>query len=196
MSWTKLCQGGHKPLHVKGEKILAIFQAPGSEISVLRLPQRLMVISAQTNISCITSLYGGNHQWPIDSPHKKSTVWILEVHIDLSLSMLLSKQSNYNDLRLYDSLEWESMSACVFCIAINVMFHDDVIKWKHFPRYWPFVRGIHRSPVNSPHKGQWRGALMFPLICAWINISANTREAGNLRRHRAHYDVTVMVWNR
>ena len=32
--------------------------------------------------------------------------------------------------------------------------HDDVIKWKNFPRYWPFVRGIHRSPVNSPHKGQ------------------------------------------
>ena len=44
--------------------------------------------------------------------------------------------------------------------------HDDVIKWKHFPRYWPFVRGIHRSPVNSPHKGQWRGALMISLICA------------------------------
>ena len=44
--------------------------------------------------------------------------------------------------------------------------HDDVIKWKHFPRYWPFVRGIHGSPVNSPHKGQWRGALMFSLICA------------------------------
>ena len=44
--------------------------------------------------------------------------------------------------------------------------HDDVIKWKHFPRYWPFVRVIHRSPVNSPHKGQWRGALMSSLICA------------------------------
>ena len=42
--------------------------------------------------------------------------------------------------------------------------HDDVIKWKHFPRYWPFVRWIHRSPVNSPLKGQWRGALMFSLI--------------------------------
>ena len=47
--------------------------------------------------------------------------------------------------------------------------HDDVIKWKHFPRYWPFVRGIHRSPVNPPHKGQWRGALMFSLVCAGIN---------------------------
>ena len=23
--------------------------------------------------------------------------------------------------------------------------HDDVIKWKHFPRNWPFLRGIHRS---------------------------------------------------
>ena len=42
--------------------------------------------------------------------------------------------------------------------------HDDVIKWKHFPRYRPFVRGIHRSPANSPHKGQWCGALMFSLI--------------------------------
>ena len=70
--------------------------------------------------------------------------------------------------------------------------HDDVIKWKPFPRYWPFVRGIHRSPVNSPHKDQWRGALMFSRICAWINGRANTREAGDLRRHHAHYDVIVM----
>ena len=47
--------------------------------------------------------------------------------------------------------------------------HDDVIKWKHFLRYWPSVRGIHRSPVDSPPKGQWRGALMFSLTCAWTN---------------------------
>ena len=70
--------------------------------------------------------------------------------------------------------------------------HDDVIKWNHFRRYWPFVRGIHRSPVNSQHKGQWRGALMFSLICVWINGWVNNREADDLRRHRAHYDVTVM----
>ena len=70
--------------------------------------------------------------------------------------------------------------------------HDhDVIKWKHFPRYWPFVRGL-RSPVNSPHKGQRRGALMFSLICAWINAWVNNREAGDLIRYRAHCDVTVM----
>ena len=70
--------------------------------------------------------------------------------------------------------------------------HDDVIKWKHFPRYWPFVRGIHRSPVNSPHKGQWHGALMFSLICTRINGWVNNGEAGDLRRYRAHCDVTVM----
>ena len=70
--------------------------------------------------------------------------------------------------------------------------HDDVIKWKHFPRNWPFVRGIHRSPVNSPHKDQWRGALMFSLIRTRINGWVNNGEAGDLRRHRANYDVTVM----
>ena len=66
--------------------------------------------------------------------------------------------------------------------------------WKHFPRYWTFVRGIHRSSVNSPHIGQWRGALMFSLICVWINGWVNNREAGDLRRYRAHYDVTLMFW--
>ena len=50
-------------------------------------------------------------------------------------------------------------------VASQHSSHDDVIKWIHFPRYWPFVRGIHRSPMNSPHKGQWRGALMFSLNC-------------------------------
>ena len=70
--------------------------------------------------------------------------------------------------------------------------HDDVTKWNHFPRYRPFARGIHRSPVNSPHKGQWRGALMRSLICAWINNWINNRAASDLRRHSAHCDVDVM----
>ena len=70
--------------------------------------------------------------------------------------------------------------------------HDDVIKWNHFPRYRPFVRGIHRPSVNSPHKGQWRGALMFSLICAWLNGWVNNCKAGDLRRNRPHYDDSVM----
>ena len=102
--------------------------------------------------------------------------------------------------------------------ALRVLqpYHDDVIKWEHFPRYWPFVREVHRlpvnspykgqwrralmfslichrSPVNSPYKGQWRRALMFSVICAWIKCWVNNREAGDLRRHRAHYDV-IVIW--
>ena len=65
--------------------------------------------------------------------------------------------------------------------------HDDVIKWQHFPRHCPFVRGIHRSPVNSPYIGQWCG-----VICAWLKYWVNNREDGDLIRHRGHYDVIVM----
>ena len=76
--------------------------------------------------------------------------------------------------------------------SVHVWGHDDVIKWKRFPRYWRFVREIHRFPVNSQHKIQWRGALIFSLICTRINGWVNNGEAGDLRRNRAHYDVTVM----
>ena len=71
--------------------------------------------------------------------------------------------------------------------------HDDIIKRKYFPRYWPFVRGIHRPSVYSSHKGQWCGALMFSLICVWRNGWVNIRDAGGLRRHGPHNDVTVML---
>ena len=49
---------------------------------------------------------------------------------------------------------------------------------------------------DSPHKGQWRGALMFSLICVWINDWVNNREAGDFRRYCAHYDVIVMTKSR
>ena len=75
----------------------------------------------------------------------------------------------------------------------GMFHHDDVIKWKCFPRYWPFVRGIHRSLVNSLHKGQWCGALRFSLICTWTNIWATNGDAGDLRTDRTHYDVIVMI---
>ena len=54
-------------------------------------------------------------------------------------------------------------------------------------------RCIHRSPVNSSHRGKWRGAFMFSLIFAWINRWVKNREVGDLRRYRAYYDVTLMI---
>ena len=77
-------------------------------------------------------------------------------------------------------------------LGINNHFHDDVIKTT-FPCYWPFVQGIHRSPVNSPHKGQWHRVFMFSLVCSWINGGVNNSEAGDLRRHHTYYDFNVML---
>ena len=64
-----------------------------------------------------------------------------------------------------------------------------------FPAWLALSAGNSPVPVNSPHKGQWRGALMFSLICVWINGWVNNREAGDLRRHHGHYDVIIMNSN-
>ena len=66
--------------------------------------------------------------------------------------------------------------------------------WRHQMETFSALLAIcaGNSPVNSPHKGQWRGALLFSLICFWINGWVNNRKAGDLRRYRAHYDVIVM----
>ena len=68
--------------------------------------------------------------------------------------------------------------------------------WRHqmetFSALLDLCAGNSPVPVNSPHKGQRRGTLMFSLICARINDRVNNREAGDLRRHRGHYDVIVM----
>ena len=106
---------------------------------------------------------------------------LVKIHVALTLKRMIQSGHNFTHVRTAE-LSW------------HVQIHDDVIKWKHFPRYWPFVRGIHRSPVNSLHKGQWRGALIFSLMCVWINVWVNNCEASDVRRYCAHYDVTVMMW--
>ena len=135
-------------------------------------------------------------------------VWSVLKSVMLSLKFeLVSFAGEFSGVESILTGNMVSIS-CVFLLSNDFIFecwqsvdveypnmnHDDVIKWEHFPRYWPFVRGIHRSPVNSQHKGQWHGALMFSLICVWINGWENNREAGDLRRYRTHYDVIVMIY--
>ena len=71
--------------------------------------------------------------------------------------------------------------------------HDDVLKWKHFPRYWPFVWGIHRSPVFSLTKASDAELWCSSLICGWTNVWVNNWVASDLGRHCAHYDVIVII---
>ena len=137
----------------------------------------------------------GKSNWWMLSLFKRPLLGLNSSHTIVMFSSF-TWQKRYNPL-FYFLISWGQHH--ILEIDINLIrlrverfrWHDDVIKWKHFPRYWPFVRGIHRSLVNSPQKGQCRGALIFSLICAWINGWVNNREAGDLRRHRAHYDVIV-----
>ena len=110
-----------------------------------------------------------------------------------SLCQLKRDVSLWKGLRCPQYMQRSGWQTMAIPYGLKV-FYDDVIKWKLFPCYWPFVCVIHRSQVNSPHKGQWRGALMFSLICAQINGWINNDEAGDLRRHRAHYNVIVMFF--
>ena len=122
--------------------------------------------------------------------YSKGVVWVLLIAYNKDV---FAKSQNFNRIWLHQILLPTVGRRQIWHLN---PFHDDVIKWRHFPRYWPFVRGIHRSPVNSPHKGQWRGTLMFSLICVWINGWVNNGEAGDLRRHRLQYDVIVMLWKK
>ena len=115
-------------------------------------------------------------QW-LDAPsHYLNLCWL-----DIRKCANIRKMSSENTaVKIHPHLPWANE------FTSQHKAHDDLIKWKHFPCYWPFVRGI------SPHKGRWRGALIFSLMCAWINGWVSNREASDLRRHRAHYNVTVM----
>ena len=76
-----------------------------------------------------------------------------------------------------------------FPVPVRWYLHDDVI---HFPRYWP----LWGEPIGNRWipltKARWRRTLTLSLICAWTNGWASNRDTGDLRRHCAHYDVTVM----
>ena len=123
--------------------------------------------------------------------HMSWQEWVIRNHLIPSNIYRYLWKKSHTEFLVCDS-GW-SVWTMWTSVHLHLDTHDDVIKWKHFPRYWPFVRGIHRSPVNSPHKGQWRGALMFSLICLGISDWVNTRKAGDLRRYPAHYDVIVML---
>ena len=102
---------------------------------------------------------------------------------------------------LFNSLTGNHSYVILSCMNHPVLWSGNELIiftwWRHqmetFSALLALCAGNSPVPVNSPHKGQWRGALMFTLICARINNWVNNREAGDLRRHRGHYDFNVMI---
>ena len=94
------------------------------------------------------------------------------------------------------SMAWWCIYVLGYWIILDLVFFLVTVKQKHFTHYWPFVGRIHRSAVNSPHKDQQRGALMFSLICTWTKGWVNNQDGGgDVRCHGAHYDFTAMWYN-
>ena len=94
------------------------------------------------------------------------------------------------------SRTWPTVRTLITVVADSVTCLVLPAWWRHemeiFSALLAICAGNHPSSMNSPHKGQWRGAFMFSLICARINGWVNNHEAGDFRRNRAHYDVIVM----
>ena len=97
------------------------------------------------------------------------------------------------------SVSYHQQLACLYnrLFRLTTGKHRHSTWWRHqmetFSALLALCAGNSPVPVNSPHKGQWRGALMFSLICVWINGWVNNRKAGDLRRQRGDYDVIVMT---
>ena len=125
-----------------------------------------------------------NEEWRVGgwglSPKLIRWEFLLFKHISTGEHSLHISWRSTHILHLYFMYSWwrHQMETC----SASLAFVRGIQRW---------LRGIQRSPVNSPHTDQWRGALMFSLICARTNGWVNNQDAGDLRRHRAHYDVTV-----
>ena len=138
------------------------------DITVMRTPKRYhedeisQIVVSVNEDRYIPSMSPCNqnliHRWPVNCTFTVLQANTLEKN---AFDLLLSEAW----LRIFVARNWafRQMSSCLrqLCLPLTFLTHNDVIKWKHFLRYWPFVQVIHRSPVNSRHKSQWCGALIF-----------------------------------
>ena len=158
----------------------------------------LLVVTRFLNMCFLLSkLLTRKQCWPDNRSHPEYDIRLSTINFELLWSQ--SNLSLHNNLELETDSNWKIDNVWCHCtppFSTKPLWikewgiHDDVIKWKHFPCHWPFVRGGHRSPVDSPHKGQWRRALVSSLMCIWKNAWASSRDAGDLRRHGAHCNVS------
>ena len=125
------------------------------------------------------------HRWPMDSPHKGP----------VTLKMFPCDDVIMNEVKFkgMDKIDWCQTKTKCSKHEANAFFSW----WRHqmetFSALLAICAGNSTVPGEFPHKGQWRGALLFSLICVWINGWVNDRQVGDLRRYRTHYDVIVML---
>ena len=82
---------------------------------------------------------------------KLFAIWLYNQGDDFNFMLLVVVRDQMTALCITKCIfnEYHNSYAFGLGFVIFLWSHDDVIKWKHLPRYWPVVRGIHRSPVNG-----------------------------------------------
>ena len=169
--------------------------------------------SSNGNIFRVTGHLCGeftSHRW---IPPQRPVTWSFDIFFDLRVNKPLSKQSwgwgfemllrplwsHSNAYTSMHGLEWwtdYAITRGLFWCLFPDWRSNKVTWWRHQMETFSALLAlcVGNSPVTGefPHKGQWREALIFSLICVWINRWVNNREAGDLRCYCAHYEVTVM----
>ena len=132
----------------------------------------------------------GTRRWPVNSPHKGPVSRKKFPFDGVIMKRFCFIVKEFNSARgAYHHIWMSQKTSCLLFMMMSSKGDSSVVTGP----LWGESSGYRLIPLT---KGQWRWALMFSLICAWTNDWVNSRDAGNLRRHRAHDDVTVMnVWN-
>ena len=111
------------------------------------------------------------------------SLWIIELNESGMLPGVATETHDYQS-SVY------RLASCSLLVITTMLTSSDGSTFRVTGHLWG---GIHQSPVDSPHRGQWSGVLMFSFIHAWTNGWANNQDPGDLRSHGAHYDVSVMM---
>ena len=107
-------------------------------------------------------------------------IWCTVAAIEIFIANQPARLWNHWMWIVYLQRTWPNI-----CADINMILLFIEIIWDYCAIWFVIC-------VYDPDVGQWRRDLMFSFTCAWINAWVNNGEAGDLRRHRAHYDVTTM----
>ena len=152
-----------------------------------RKPQRSLIysfIQAHISTNVLTNTMVCFRILPI-IPTTVVTTWdATSDDTKLASWQLLFTMTRVTSKRNHGTIRYKRISNVSIQGSVNILAAEGARPWQ--------VTFYMMTSSNGIHRGQWCGALMFSLICAWRNGWVNNRQTGDLRPNCAHYDVIVM----
>ena len=174
--------------------------------------------------SALLAVCAGNSPVPGEFPSQRPVTRSFDVFFDLRLDKRLSKQpwgwwfeTTSHPLWRHRNDQWRTCNMLLKWVLSLTRIKSDLGNAYHLSLIVGFDHGLPCRVmmtsssasifcVTGPVSGEFTGHRGIPVtkacdaelgcfLCAWWNGWLNTRDAGDLRRHRAHYDVTVICKN-